>query len=215
MAVLLPPIDSIASALSLILATIASLRAASRLESRICNNGSIGLMDGPPILGPRVMEIEPSSSKQQHDDNRIDGGEKNNKAGDDTADQQNIIIEASPLWEHTEAFRRAVILGLVFDEDNYEYVSNSIFSDVITIEGKPINVRGGSEDDDLVIAAAVEAGLLLPSSTRGGGKGTNNVGSSHRVRGGGVGLSAKSHINRKRTNLMKTARPVAANHSLH
>ena len=152
-------------------------------------------MDGPPILGPRVMEIEPSSSKQQHDDNRIDGG------GDDTADQQNTIIEASPLWEHTEAFRRAVILGLVFDEDNYEYVSNSIFSDVITIEGKPINVRGGSEDDDLVIAAAVEAGLLLPSSTRGGGGGgTNNVGSSHRVRGGGVGvgLSAKKSYQQKK-----------------
>mmetsp|Transcript_29592 Transcript_29592/g.62761 ORF Transcript_29592/g.62761 Transcript_29592/m.62761 type:complete len:714 (+) Transcript_29592:229-2370(+) len=160
-----PPIDSIASALSLILATLASLRAASRLEQRICNNGSIGLMDGPPILGPTRIEQPQSLYKEVPLLDDKDG------IGDDAK-----IAEASPLWEHTEAFRRAVILGLIFeDASSDDGISNTLFSDITRNEGTSMDVRGGS-DEDFAIAAAVEAGLLLPSSTRGG--------MSDRVRGG-------------------------------
>ena len=49
-------IDNIISSISLILVTISTLRAASRLEYRLNNHGSIGLMDGPPILGPTIVQ---------------------------------------------------------------------------------------------------------------------------------------------------------------
>jgi len=179
-----PTIESIASALSFILATLASLRAASRLERRICNNGAIGLMDGPPILGPTVIQQHakvPSIINSRETQSKLkdeDGNECNIMEEDDR------IIEASPLWEHTEAFRRAVILGLILDEDS-DSISNSIFSDIVKYEGKPINVRGGSEED-LAIAAAVDAGLLLPNSARSG-----DFGARHRVRGGGSSLRAR------------------------
>ncbi|KAL7534743.1 hypothetical protein ACHAXR_006055 [Thalassiosira sp. AJA248-18] len=191
-----PTIDSIASALSLILATLASLRAASRLEQRICNNGSIGLMDGPPILGPAVViqqqnEVVPITidGKEDQSSSLLENHQDIIAVGEEV-EADRTIIEASPLWEHTEAFRRAVILGLIFEDspdDDSILLSNNIFSDIVRNEGRPINIRGGSEGD-LAIAAAVEAGLLLSSSTRGGSL------SRHRVRGGGGGggVSAKT-----------------------
>lgn len=172
-----PPItiDGVTSFLSLILATLASLRAASRLEQRICNDGSLGLMKGPPILGPVIIRQQQNNASEVP--SIIDGEEDYQSASiktdrieeGDSKDDDRPTIEASPLWEHTEAFRRAVLLGSMTDDD---ISSNSIFSDVTKSEGASINVRGGSEED-LAIAAAVEAGLLIPSAgesfARGGG----------------------------------------------
>eukprot|EP00585_Thalassiosira_rotula_P008764 CAMPEP_0196138236 /NCGR_PEP_ID=MMETSP0910-20130528/5941_1 /TAXON_ID=49265 /ORGANISM="Thalassiosira rotula, Strain GSO102" /LENGTH=755 /DNA_ID=CAMNT_0041398815 /DNA_START=27 /DNA_END=2294 /DNA_ORIENTATION=+ len=202
----LPTIDNIASALSLLLTALASLRAASRLEQRICNNGSIGLMDGPPILGPTVIkrprnEVGVSvdgagsgpSSSPLNDADRIEG-----KNEEDDCLQ---LVEASPLWEHTEAFRRAVILGLLFDYDdtnNCDSDNNSIFSEITNDEDNTINFRGESEED-LAIAAAVEAGLLTPSSsTLGINGGATRHRRHHRVRGGET--SSKSFQRAKRNH---------------
>ena len=84
----IPPVtsvDGVASALSAILAMLATLRAGSRLARRASGGGSVGLMAGPRILGPA----------------------RGRPGGTDAA-----AFDASPLWEHTEAFRRAVLLGL-------------------------------------------------------------------------------------------------------
>ena len=165
---LLPPIDGIASALSLILATLASLRAASRLEQRISNTGSIGLMDGPPILGPTILKrgTNASATSLHHVNNGTSLESGDGKDG-------GLMLNASPLWEHAEAFRYAAILGLVFDDsslyddgDNDEKKS-SIFSNVIRND----LLRGGSSssssssDEDLAI---ISAGFLF-RTTRGGG----------------------------------------------
>ena len=37
---------------------------------------------------------------------------------DEGKGDERTILDASPLWEHTEAFRRAAILGLVFDHSS-------------------------------------------------------------------------------------------------
>jgi len=165
---LLPPIDGIASALSLILAALASLRAASRLEQRITNNGSIGLMDGPPILGPKLMKrgVNRSSFMQNVNETSLNNTDY---------EEEGRMFNASPLWEHTEAFRYAAILGLVFDDSSWynddDDTKSSIFSNVIRNDLLRVgssSSSSSSSDEDLVIAAAVEAGLLLPT-TRGGG----------------------------------------------
>ena len=149
----LPSPDGIASALSLILATLASLRAASRLEQRICNNGSIGLMDGPPILGPKILNRGTNSST-------FNGTSLTNGIGSTDGGQ---VINASPLWEHTEAFRFAAILGLVFDDASLDDdTKSSTFSNVIRND---VLRDDSSTDDDL--ATAIEAGLCR--DTRGGG----------------------------------------------
>jgi len=169
-------IDNIISSISLILVTISTLRAASRLEHRLNNHGSLGLMDGPPILGPTIVRHTPQSEvvkKQQRE------GGTNNELDDncrikDTINiedgQDTTIIEASPLWEHTEAFRRAVILGLIFDNDNISNSdvsdSGSIFSNIIRNDKEKSinNVRGSSNDNSVDDLAA--AGLIIPNSTR-------------------------------------------------
>ncbi len=252
-----------ASATSLLLTIMASLRAASRLEERIVNRGSIGLMDGPPILGPphvvinNIGEEQPhprnqSSSSalvpllqeeeeehdghshphphyhqdgeecvsvvssitnineydkiitmntQQHDTNNNIGIADEIKFADKEEEEEVIVRMISPLWEHTEAFRRAAILGLVFDDllvddnnnnNNVKSKSTSsvggaklMFADVVQVDGKKFrNARGGDENDteshdDLAMAVAVEAGLLSPPPPPSG--------STARVRGGGGG----------------------------
>ena len=139
-----------------------------------------------------IKENHQSILNDEDDNDRIK--EYTDREEDDT---ERIMIEPSPLWEHTEAFRRAVILGLIFDDDDdltstssyYTSCDDSIFSNIIRKEAKSINnnhVRGGnSDDDDYAIAAVVEAGLLLPS---GGG---SSLSVRHRVSRGG-GLSTKS-----------------------
>lgn len=162
----LPSIDGIASVLSLILATLASLRAASRLERRISNNGSIGLMDGPPILGPTRLAIAITNSTSLL--REVNGTRLTNE-------EMGQMLNASPLWEHAEAFRYAAILGLVFDDSSLydEDIKSSIFSNIIRNEllrGGSSSTSSDSSDDkeDLAIAAAVQVGLV-PTSTRGGG----------------------------------------------
>ncbi len=158
----LPSPDGIASALSLILATLASLRAASRLEQRICNNGSIGLMDGPPILGPAISNRTSSTLKN---------GKGSSSNGDGKGKGQ--VINVSPLWEHTEAFRYAAILGLIFDDssllDDYDDATKSpIFSSIIRNDA----LRDGSSNDiDSSFAASIESGLCR--NARGGGVAAN------------------------------------------
>ena len=162
--------DNLSSTISILLATIATLRAASRLQYRISHNGSIGLMDGPPILGPaRVTnKVEEIGDREYNMEEKKD------------IDDDKRIIDASPLWEHTEAFRKAVILGLLFDSsDITSSVDNSLFSNIVHYEGKSSSLisselRGGSDDDDddFAITAAIEAGLLVPTQSkvaRGGG----------------------------------------------
>ncbi|KAL7499463.1 hypothetical protein ACHAWT_006998 [Skeletonema menzelii] len=149
----LPSPDGIASALSLILATLASLRAASQLEQRICNNGSLGLMDGPPILGPTMLNRGTNSSSALKHSQGI------SLDSDDKGEGQTINV--SPLWEHTEAFRYAAILGLIFDdtslyEDNDETKSSAFFNIIRNDERRD----DSSSDEDL---------LTLFKDTRGGG----------------------------------------------
>lgn len=130
-------------------------------------------MDGHPILGPTVIREQPNEVPiiDGQDDPSILGS-KDRVAESNDEDGDKSIVEASPLWEHTEAFRRAVILGLIF-EDNSDSTSNAIFSDIVRYEGNSINVRGGS-GEDLAIHAAVETGLLLRSSARGGSQSTRS-----------------------------------------
>ena len=130
-------IETIVSSLPLLLTAIASLRAASRLDARFANGGAIGLMDGPPILGPFDCRVE-------------------NRTIEDA------LSKVSPLWEQSEGFKRAVILGLLFDKDSEDERITSIFTD-ITRQG-----------DETAIAAAVDAGLLVP--TRGGSTKTKKRG---------------------------------------
>lgn len=231
-------IEGMASATSLILTILASLRAASRFEERVVNRGSIGLMDGPPILGPNSIEqyfyqqgeniLNQSSSALllRNDENtyHVDNAQDNTTMVDkdrkmkpkkqeiDIVDEIKLVVEeeetVSPLWEYTEAFRRAAILGLIFDEleddDNLTINNNDernkfassfvsrFFTDIIRVDGKKcMNVRGGDEDDDesdtechddLAMAVAVEAGLLNPPLPL-------PSGGTSRVRGGGEGTS--------------------------
>ncbi len=173
---LLPSIDGVASALSLILAALASLRAASRLEQRICNNGSIGLMDGPPILGPTIVKRRGTNHNNSSSTlrNKVNGTTSLTNDDDKDEEEEGRMINVSPLWEHTEAFRYAAILGLVFDDsslynDNDNDTKSCIFSNVV--RNDLLRGGSGSSDEDLVIAAAVEASLLSPTTTttRGGG----------------------------------------------
>ncbi|KAL9183446.1 hypothetical protein ACHAXT_004302 [Thalassiosira profunda] len=182
------PVDGVASFLSFVLATLATLRAASRLERRLYNRGSIGLMDGPPILGPAVtLREQPSTGRANEAESPLDDA-----AGKIDGDQKDDdrIRAASPLWEHTEAFRRAVVLGLAFDD--LGDASSTVFSDIIRTEGKPINVRGGSEDER-VLSAAVEAGLLLPSNARIRGGGPKSR-SNQKVTGKDTGKASSNPI---------------------
>ena len=150
----LPSTDGITSALSLILATVASLRAASRLEQRICCGGSIGLMDGPPILGPTILYSGTNNNTLQNDLNRP------SFHSDIVGEHE--IVDVSPLWEHTEAFRYAVILGLVSDDN--DDTKSPTFSNIIRHDA----LRGGSDSDkDLLFAAVADGGLY--TYTRGGG----------------------------------------------
>lgn len=125
-------------------------------------------MDGPPILGPPAHSHPSIISPKDiltNDDDRIEEGIKTDTSDDGSTEQ--AIHQISPLWEHAEAFRRAAILGLIFDESNSGV--SSIYSNVIRDEGKShinIDMRG----DDLAVAAAVESGLLVP--TRGGAAST-------------------------------------------
>lgn len=158
-------IESLLSALSVLLTTLASLRAASRLDARIENGGCIGLMDGPPILGPGDFGSRPGrQSCNLIDDDRlsdaVDNGQKMN--ADDS------ITNVSPLWEQCEAFRRAAILGLLFDNCNDSDGLSQIFSDIHR-EG---NDHAPDEEEELAIAAAMEAGLLIPT---GGGALSHNI----------------------------------------
>eukprot|EP00956_Cyclotella_meneghiniana_P001792 scaffold1955_cov68-Cyclotella_meneghiniana.AAC.4 len=132
------PIESILSSLSILLTAIASLRAVSRLESRFANDGAIGLMDGPPILGP-------------FDSPRMIGNNGTIK---------DALRNISPLWEHSEGFRRAVVLGLLTSGSN-SVKGNEILSSVFTDMDRQTDV-----DDESAIDAAVDAGLIVP--TRGG-----------------------------------------------
>ena len=138
-----PNVDGITSALSLILVAMASLRAASRLERRI-DGGSIGLMDGPPIPGP---------------------GDDDGETGDG-----GTAVGASPLWEHAEAFRRAAILGLIFDNINDDDGGDcsdifAAFSDVVRREGRSGHVAG-YRTDVLQQANIADHGILLSVRTR-------------------------------------------------
>ncbi|KAL3764286.1 hypothetical protein ACHAWU_004098 [Discostella pseudostelligera] len=234
-------IEGMASVTSLILTILASLRAASRFEQRIGNHGSIGLMDGPPILGPRCighqrkLQLQNRSSTlllRDVDHDLLDrsssssssSSSSNNKHDEDSSSNETMLVTEeeiiSPLWEHTEAFRRAAILGLIFDElveDDNNTIGNKskststsssvakMFTDIIRVEGKKyMHVRGGQEDDDygehdneshedLAMAVAVEAGLLSPPPP----------GSTTRVRGGGgvsSGLSKASLFRKRKGN---------------
>mmetsp|Transcript_11652 Transcript_11652/g.27384 ORF Transcript_11652/g.27384 Transcript_11652/m.27384 type:complete len:696 (+) Transcript_11652:410-2497(+) len=145
---LIPPVssvDGVASILSAILATLATLRAGSRLDRRVSNGGSIGLMDGPPILGPR---LDRSGT---------------NTTADAAAGCS--VVDASPLWEHTEAFRRAVLLGLTMPEDDGG--GRSLFSHVSRSEVRHSAGIGCDDEGASLAAAAVESGLIIPSA-RGG-----------------------------------------------
>lgn len=148
----LPSPDGIASALSLILATVASLRAASRLEQRLCNNGSIGLMDGPPILGPTITIHNTSLTLQN----------VNGTSFNDDKEREGQMINVSPLWEHTEAFRYAAILGLMFDDssllDDDDATKSPIFSNIIRSDIR----EDSSNDEDSTFAASAR-------NARGGG----------------------------------------------
>ncbi|KAL7513685.1 hypothetical protein ACHAXN_011018 [Cyclotella atomus] len=135
------PIESILSSLTILLTTIASLRAASRLEARIANGGAIGLMDGPPILGPFDILSRPIGNKTIEE----------------------AMNNVSPLWEQSEGFRRAVVLGLLCQSSSsHTKILDSIFQDVV----RQNDDTTASKEDELAIAAAIEAGLLVP--TRGG-----------------------------------------------
>ena len=125
--------ENLLSFLSILLTTLASLRAASRLDARIENGGAIGLMDGPPILGPLI------------DDDRIPNANV-------TVDAEERIMQVSPLWEHCEAFRRAAILGLLHDQTDNGVMS--VFSDITRRNDI------SSSEEEFAIAAAIEAGLL-------------------------------------------------------
>ena len=129
------PIESILSSLTILATAIASLRAASRLESRFANDGAIGLMDGPPILGP-------------FDSPRI---------GNETI--EDILRNVSPLCDHSEGFRRAVVLGLLSagSSGKGDEVLSSAFADMDSQT---------DVDEESAIAAAIDAGLIVP--TRGG-----------------------------------------------
>ena len=126
-------IETILSALPLLLTAIASLRAASRLDARCANGGAIGLMDGPSILGPFDYRIE------------------NNKTIEDA------LSNVSPLWEQSEGFKRAVALGLLFDRDSNDERITGVFRDITRQDDKT------DSDEDLAIAAAMDAGLLVPT----------------------------------------------------
>ncbi|KAL3795348.1 hypothetical protein HJC23_009521 [Cyclotella cryptica] len=158
-------VESLLSALSLILTTLASLRAASRLDARIERGGCIGLMDGPPILGPGQYDSKPGHKSLNLIDNDTVSDADNN--GQTNADDS--ISNVSPLWEHCEAFRRAAILGLLFDSCNDSDGLSQFFSSIHR-EG---DNHAPDAEEELAIAAAVEAGLLVPT---GGGA------LSHKVR---------------------------------
>ena len=90
---------------ALYLATIlTTLRAGSRVLYAIDHGGSIGVMDGPLILGPDDVA---SITKDQLDPDRgVEEGEMNES------------IEVSPLWETTYAFQQAVRLLYNLDDSD-------------------------------------------------------------------------------------------------
>ena len=124
-----------------------------------------------------------------------------------------LVVEASPLWGHTEAFKRAVILGLICDDNdssNSEYntivISSEIsFTNITQHKGKAGHVVCNESSKDLAIAAALEAGLfglMLPDRTA--------YATQHRVvRGGGTvrsRLQQKIKRRRKKTRRIKIIR---------
>ena len=218
----------------LTLAAIATLRAASRLERRICGGekngggGSIGLMDGPRILGPyemlekrqrrrdRLLQLiarnnTPTILLLDDNSNNTDEDEESsgikceeaNRGGDNN---DRLVVEASPLWEHTEAFKRAVVLGLICDDndssnkcnDNSIVTSSEIYAlkNVTRHKGKAGHVVCNESSKDLAIAAALEAGLfglMLPD-------GTSHATQHRAVRGGGTVRSRLQQRIKRRRN---------------
>jgi len=202
----------------LTLAAIATLRAASRLERRVCGTekngagGSIGLMDGPLILGPYEMLEKRRRRRDRllqliaHNNTPIllDDNNSNNTDEYKESSGSRLVVEASPLWGHTEAFKRAVILGLICDNNdssNSEYntivISSEIeFTNVTQHKGKAGHVVCNESSKDLAIAAALEAGLfglMLPDRTA--------YATQHRVvRGGGTVRSRLQQRIKRRRN---------------
>ena len=148
----------------------------------MCDDSLIGLMDGPLILGPTEMRRNsvavPAIDGLPEDPASLSDDDADRIKGEDEEDDGEPS-EVSPLWEHTEAFRRAVILGLLFEEDEHGFdngLCGTLFSDVTrNEEGDRIEVRGGSSEEDLAIAAAVKVGLLAP------GAGSTRRGLHHRT----------------------------------
>jgi hypothetical protein len=90
---------------------LATLRAGSRALYAIGHGGTIGLMDGPLILGPEdVLRLEKESC-----DRYIDG-----QFQDDMDDEP---IQVSPLWQSTYAFQQAVKLLYNLDEGDREHIT--------------------------------------------------------------------------------------------
>ena len=202
----------------LTLAAIATLRAASRLERRVCGTekngggGSIGLMDGPLILGPYEMLEKRRRRRDRllqliaHNNTPIllDDNNSNNTDEYKESSGSRLVVEASPLWGHTEAFKRAVILGLICDNNdssNSEYntivISSEIaFTNLTQHKGKAGHVVCNESSKDLAIAAALEAGLfglMLPDRTA--------YATQHRVvRGGGTVRSRLQQKIKRRRN---------------
>lgn len=104
-------LDSILFKGALYLATIlTTLRAGSKVFYAIDHGGTIGLMDGPLILGPEdVISIR---KEQFGPDNVGDGGKMKQP------------IEVSPLWETTYAFQQAVRLLYNLDDSDRENMIN-------------------------------------------------------------------------------------------
>lgn len=203
----------------LTLAAIATLRAASRLERRVCGTeknagGSIGLMDGPLILGPYEMLEKRRRRRDRllqliaHNNTPILLDDKSNNTDEESRgikskEANRLVVEASPLFVHTEAFKRAVILGLICDDNDSSnnndklVISSEIsFRNVTKHKGKAGHVVCNESSKDLAIAAALEAGLfglMLPDRTA--------YTTQHRVvRGGGTVRSRLQQKVKRRRN---------------
>ena len=166
----IPPVtsvDGVASALSAILAMLATLRAGSRLARRASGGGSVGLMAGPRILGPA-----------------------RGRPGNGTDAAASAVADASPLWEHTEAFRRAVLLGLTEPGGGD---GGQLFPLVSRGEVGRGPAGGGGAS---LAAAAVESGLIAP-----GARGGPSSGAPARPRRNGEGAASSSSSSSKRRNL--------------
>ncbi|KAL3803967.1 hypothetical protein ACHAW5_001744 [Stephanodiscus triporus] len=113
--------------------------------------------DGPPMRhGSRLLDDDGDGTIERDDDGETGNG--------------GTAVGASPLWEHAEAFRRAAILGLIFDNINDDDGGDcsdifAAFSDVVRREGRSGHVAG-YRTNVLQQANIADHGILLSVRTR-------------------------------------------------